>query len=156
MFPPINRNVSVAKETHRKSTSSLISDINSLNVKTKAMKYAKKLWMDTKPAVDHEEIYSSCLNRISNIERHLVHLRNEYRLDAEHICDTIKTHAFHLNNLKQAIGLHELKSAQTVSDVLKVVEHTLQMQRYNEKMLKIKEEAEKRSAAQRVKKMVSV
>jgi len=61
-----------------------------------------------------------------------------------------------LNNLKQAIGLHELKSAQTVSDVLKVVEHTQQMQRYNEKMLKMKEEAEKRSAAQRVKKMVSV
>jgi predicted nuclease with TOPRIM domain len=156
MFPPINRNVSLAKETHRKSTSSLISDINSLNVKTKAMKYAKKLWMDTKPAGDHEEIYSSCLNRISNIERHLVRLRNEYRLDTEHICDTIKTHAFHLNTLKQAIGLHELKSAQTMSDVLKIVEHTLQMQRYNEKILKMKEEAEKRSNAQRVKKMISV
>ena len=157
MLPPIkNRNIPLEKEIHHKSTSSLISGINASSGKTKAMKYRKKFWMDTKPAENNEEIYSSCLHRVSNIENELVYLRNEYKIDRDHISDTIKTRSFHLNNLKQAMGLHELKSAQTVDDVIKIVEHTLKIQLYNEQILKMKEKTiEKSSSALKLPKISS-
>ena len=106
-------------------------------------KHSKKIWLDTKPAETNEEIYTSCHARIVEMEKRLHALQVDYRIDREHIHDTMKTHSFHLARLKEAMGLHELKSAQTISDVIKIVEHTMRVERFNRAVALEAEEAEK-------------
>ena len=143
MLPSIHKSLPHLNKESFKSNPALTKSVHK-------PKYSKKSWVDSKPAETNEEIYNSCHKRIANIEKRLYNLQLEYRIDRDNLHETMKSYSFHITRLKDAMGLHELKSAQTISDVIKVVDHYYHIEMVNKAII-IKAQKIERSRQARAK-----
>ena len=108
----------------------------------------KKIWEDQYPPDNMEKIYQNCLVKTNEIKNNLDNLDLEYGINGNRIFDTMNTYSKHLNRLKAAIGLNEIKSAKTISYVIKIIndniKHAKKVQRKAE-ALKVQEQNNKKS-----------
>lgn len=132
MFPNISSGLSGLKSA---SSSSKIQQQSQQQHNTNKFKYvnyyvnSKTLWHDQYPPENIEKIYDDCTVQMQEIKRRLDDMCNEYGIDEAHLIRTLTAYSRHLTRLKAVVGLSEIKSAKTMSDVIKIVKNNIEYTR---------------------------
>lgn len=96
--------------------------------------YTKKLWTDTTPPDSIEEIYKSCEYRMSQLEKKINEYDLLYKIDEPNLFQTTNYYSIHLTRLRVFMGLAEIKSAKTITDILRIINYNLRMIRKENKL----------------------
>lgn len=90
---------------------------------------SKTLWQDQYPPENIEKIYDDCTTQLQEIKSTLDSMCNEYSIDDQHVIRTLTAYSRHLTRLKAVVGLSEIKSAKTMTDVIKIVKNNIEFTR---------------------------
>lgn len=94
---------------------------------------SKTIWQDQYPPENIEQIYEHCTIQIDEVKRNLENLRELYSIGDDEIIETLIDYSRHLTRLKQVVGISELKSSKTMSDVVKIVNNNIEYTRREQK-----------------------
>lgn len=85
----------------------------------------KTIWQDQYPPDNIEKIYKNCTLKMGEIKNNLENLDAQYCINGNRLFETLNTYSTHLLRLKTALGLNEIKSAKTISDVIKIINNNI-------------------------------
>jgi hypothetical protein len=96
-----------------------------------------KIWMDKTIPANINEIYDSCSCRLDEVKKDLDNIDNANFFDTENLFDSLNFYSIHLHDLKDFMGVSEIKSLKTMKHIRDVVKAKIKTQ--NEIFLKEKE-----------------
>lgn len=101
-----------------------------------------KLWMDKSIPQSINEIYESCSQRLKRAQKRIDSIDESNCMDRENLFDTLNFYSHHLHELKDFIGVSEIKSHKAMKHIVDVVKSKLKTQ--NELLKKEKDSKKKK------------
>lgn len=108
----------LVKEDPLKSRKSKTLAINTRSKKS-------NIWLDQYPPSSNTQIYTSCTTKLSEAKANLEQLDQFYKINDMNLFDTMTRYARHLSRLRVIIGISEIKSYRSISDLIKIINNNI-------------------------------
>lgn len=125
----------VSTSSKKNQNKNILNENQTINLKEQhaitiksSVKRKKKIWMDQNIPQNIDEIYDSCSYRLEEIKKELDIIDVSNCLDIENLFDTLNFYSIHLHDLKDFMGVNEIKSFKAMKHIIDVVKSKVKTQ----------------------------